>query len=63
VRSLAWSHDRVSGVEAASSDRPGFKLRGRVVVGADGLNSRIARAVGSETYFAQPPFTCVYYSY
>lgn len=63
VRSLTWSHDRVSGIEAASTDGAAFKLRGRVVVGADGLHSRIARAVGSETYCAQPPLTCVYYSY
>jgi len=63
MRSLTWSHDRVSGIEAASRERTAFKLRARVVVGADGLHSRVARAVGSETYCGQPPLTCVYYSY
>src|SRR5215470_2610955 len=55
VRSLTWSDGRVSGIEAASRHRPAFRVRGRVVVGADGLHSRVARAVGSETYRVQPP--------
>jgi flavin-dependent dehydrogenase len=63
VRSLTWTDEGVSGIEAAPHHRPAFRLRGRVVVGADGLHSRVARAVGSETYCAQPPLTCVYYSY
>jgi 2-polyprenyl-6-methoxyphenol hydroxylase-like FAD-dependent oxidoreductase len=38
-------------------------LRARVVVGADGLHSTVARRVAARTYREYPPLTAVYYSY
>ncbi len=35
----------------------------RVVVGADGRNSFVAREVGAEVYNEKPPMACAYYSY
>jgi 2-polyprenyl-6-methoxyphenol hydroxylase-like FAD-dependent oxidoreductase len=63
VTGLIWSGDRVCGVEVRSRDRGSLHLPARVVVGADGLHSAVARAVGAETYIFEPPLTCVYYSY
>jgi len=37
--------------------------RARLTIGADGRNSRLARAVGAATYLATPPLTCYYFSY
>src|SRR5262245_22885191 len=35
----------------------------RIVVGADGLHSRVARAVDAPRYAEKPPLACYYYSY
>jgi flavin-dependent dehydrogenase len=37
--------------------------RGRLVIGADGRNSGLARTVGAPQYDVQPPLTCWYFSY
>ncbi len=37
--------------------------RATVVIGADGRHSRVARAVGAETYNEKPPLQQVYYTY
>jgi 2-polyprenyl-6-methoxyphenol hydroxylase-like FAD-dependent oxidoreductase len=37
--------------------------RARIVIGADGVHSFVARAVGSPEYEGQPPAACGYYSY
>ena len=37
--------------------------RARVVVGADGRNSFVARTVGAETYDDRPSLACAYYTY
>ncbi len=37
--------------------------RARVVIGADGRNSFVARAVGAPAYDARPGLACAYYSY
>ncbi len=44
-------------------DRRTVTERARVVVGADGLHSFVARAVRPEQYRDQPPLLCGYYSY
>ena len=38
-------------------------IRARLVVGADGKRSRVARAVGAASYAAHPAATCCYYVY
>ncbi len=53
---------RVSGVVAR--DGAGrLELGGRLVVGADGLRSRIARAVGARTLRAEAPLGSTHYTY
>ena len=54
---------RVVGVVGHSrGDRP-VTEHARVVVGADGLHSVVARATQPEQYHEKPPLTCGYYSY
>ncbi|MGH3670804.1 MAG: NAD(P)/FAD-dependent oxidoreductase [Pseudonocardiaceae bacterium] len=36
---------------------------GRIVIGADGLHSLVARAVQAPTYDDRPPLACAYYAY
>jgi 2-polyprenyl-6-methoxyphenol hydroxylase-like FAD-dependent oxidoreductase len=37
--------------------------RARIVIGADGRNSTVARAVGARLYNVRPTLTCAYYTY
>jgi len=49
---------RVAGVRGA-----GFEESARIVIGADGLRSVVAREVGAETYRDGPALTACYYTY
>ncbi|WP_238011113.1 NAD(P)/FAD-dependent oxidoreductase [Dactylosporangium sp. AC04546] len=49
---------RVTGVRVA-----GEELGARIVIGADGLHSTVAREVGAGTYDATPALTAGYYAY
>jgi len=64
VDALEWSDGRVTGIRGRQQ-RSGTRLQlsGRVVVGADGLHSTVARQVAAETYQWRAPLTCVYYAY
>ncbi len=62
LTALTWQDGRVAGAEF---DRPaGGTLveRARLVVGADGKRSRVARLAGAATLTSTPPLSCVYYS-
>lgn len=63
VTDLIWNGDRVVGVTAKDASGGEFKERARVVVGADGMNSFVARQVDAKKYEEQPSLTCVYYTY
>jgi len=41
----------------------GGQRHARLVIGADGRNSRIARLAGARTYHDNPPVTFAYYTY
>jgi flavin-dependent dehydrogenase len=59
VAELASDDDRITGVRG-----PGGVLeRARVVIGADGRNSTIAKQVRAPAYAQQPTLTCWYFSY
>ncbi|HYU65994.1 MAG TPA: FAD-dependent monooxygenase, partial [Jatrophihabitantaceae bacterium] len=53
---------RIRGIVGTEDGRP-FELRARIVVGADGLRSRIARAVGALTLDARPALGATHYAY
>ena len=58
VRGLLRQGGRVTGVTTSAGER-----RARLVIGADGRNSLIARLAGASTYHDHPPVTFAYYTY
>jgi flavin-dependent dehydrogenase len=63
VTGLTWSDGRVTGVRGHDRTGSEIKERARIVIGADGRNSMIARAVQAVEYNTRPALTCVYYAY
>jgi flavin-dependent dehydrogenase len=63
VDGLVWSEGCVVGVEGHHRGSAKTILRARVVVGADGLHSTVARATGARSYHEHPALTGVIYSY
>jgi flavin-dependent dehydrogenase len=59
VHDLTFEDDRVTGVKGPG----GVTERARVVVGADGRNSGIAKRVKARAYAEQPTLACWYFSY
>jgi flavin-dependent dehydrogenase len=63
VDNLIWEDDTVVGIRGHGQNGAHVEERARLVVGADGLHSRVAAAVGAEVYDFQPSQTCAYYSH
>ena len=62
VREIVFEGDRVVGIRGGSTAAP-VEERARIVIGADGLHSTVARGAGAPEYDAQPSFTFGYYTY
>lgn len=63
VTDLLWEAGRVVGIVGHESDGRPVTERAKVIVGADGKHSMVARAVGAPTYREVPSLTCNSYSY
>ena len=63
VRELVWEGDRVVGIRGRSATGTTVTERARVVIGADGPHSFVARSVQAPVYNAHPTRTCSYQSY
>jgi len=63
VDDLLIEDARVVGIKGRTEDGQPLSARARVVVGADGRNSFVARAVGAEEYNNKPPLLAAYYTY
>lgn len=63
VNDLVWEDDRVVGVRYTTPGGDQATERARLVVGADGMRSLVARKVGAPYVVEHPRATCVYYSY
>ena len=63
AKDLVWEGGRVSGVVGTGADGHSVYERCRIVVGADGRNSLVARVVGAETYHERPGTNCCYHAY
>src|SRR5262245_40769360 len=50
VEGLSWDGDRVAGIRGHGRQGGTFDERARVVIGADGVHSLVARAVGAAEY-------------
>jgi len=62
VVDLTWENGRVTGVRGISG-RKTFTEKAKIVIGADGLRSMVARLVEAPTYNSRETLTCSYYSY
>lgn len=63
VSDLIFENGRVVGVRGAERGGHAVEERARVVIGADGLQSLVARSVGARTYFDAGSQSCAYYAY
>lgn len=63
VSGLLFDDGRVVGVRYRTSGGSESVERARLVVGADGMRSSVARAVAAENVIEHPRMTCTYYSY
>jgi flavin-dependent dehydrogenase len=54
---------RVAGMQVKTASGRTDTIRARLVVGADGKRSRVARAVGAQAYDRQRGESCMYYGY
>ncbi len=55
--------DVVEGIRGHAQGAPSVEERARIVIGADGVHSFVARAVRAPAYDCQPIAACGYYSY
>jgi 2-polyprenyl-6-methoxyphenol hydroxylase-like FAD-dependent oxidoreductase len=63
VESLVWNGDRVVGIKGRGQNGSSVDERTKLVIGADGVHSFVAKAVGAEEYDTIPPLGTFYYSY
>lgn len=63
VTDLVFEDDRVVGVRYTRAGGAEATDRARLVVGADGMRSLVARKVGARNVIEHQRLTCVYYSY
>jgi 2-polyprenyl-6-methoxyphenol hydroxylase-like FAD-dependent oxidoreductase len=63
VDELAWDGDAVVGIKGHTRGGAAVDERARIVVGADGVHSRVARAVRAPEYDVRPPIAAYFYSY
>jgi flavin-dependent dehydrogenase len=63
VHELLWDAGRVVGIRGRANGGAMVTERARIVIGADGAHSIVARAVHAPVYDARPALTFAYYSY
>jgi 2-polyprenyl-6-methoxyphenol hydroxylase-like FAD-dependent oxidoreductase len=63
VDELLVTGDTVAGIRGHGKAEQPIEDRARIVIGADGVNSFVARAVGAPHYDERPVAACAYYSY
>ncbi|MER7173069.1 NAD(P)/FAD-dependent oxidoreductase [Streptomyces mesophilus] len=63
VKDLLWEDDRVVGVKYTTPAGTETTERARLVVGADGMRSLVARKTAAQNVIEHPRVTCTYYSY
>jgi 2-polyprenyl-6-methoxyphenol hydroxylase-like FAD-dependent oxidoreductase len=63
VDELLFGDETVRGIRGRSRGGRPVDERARIVIGADGVNSCVAGAVGASEYDSRPVAACAYYSY
>jgi flavin-dependent dehydrogenase len=60
---LTMSDGRVTGIRGHDRDGAEIEEAARIVIGADGRNSLVARSVAAAKYNVRPPLCCGFYAY
>ncbi|MFP6654910.1 MAG: NAD(P)/FAD-dependent oxidoreductase [Myxococcota bacterium] len=63
VRDLVFEDGRVVGIQGFEKGKEAVEERAKLVVGADGIKSLVARKVGAQTYYDTGSLTCAHYAY
>uniref|UniRef100_A0AAU2JYN6 FAD-dependent monooxygenase n=1 Tax=Streptomyces sp. NBC_00049 TaxID=2903617 RepID=A0AAU2JYN6_9ACTN len=63
VSGLVFDGDRVVGVKCRSAEGKPVEERARLVVGADGMRSSVAKAVAAPYTVQDPLMSCIYFTY
>jgi flavin-dependent dehydrogenase len=63
VQEILVEDGRVTGIRGRARGREASTERARIIVGADGMHSLVARTVDAPVYNAQPAVACYYASY
>lgn len=63
VTGLTSTNGRITGIRGHARGGTEVEESARIVIGADGRNSLVARTVGAEKYNVRPVLTCWYYVY
>jgi flavin-dependent dehydrogenase len=63
VQEILMEGDRVTGIRGRAAGGTMVTEEARVVIGADGMRSLLARTVQASEYNAKPTLTCAYYTY
>jgi 2-polyprenyl-6-methoxyphenol hydroxylase-like FAD-dependent oxidoreductase len=63
VDELVWDDGRVAGIKGHGRDGRAIEERATIVIGADGVQSIVAKAVSPPDYDTIPPLATYYYSY
>jgi len=63
VEELNWDDDRVVGIRGRAKGGSVVTEESRIVIGADGMHSMVARAVQAAEYNTKPPLQGPYFSY
>jgi flavin-dependent dehydrogenase len=63
VQELLSDGDRITGIRGHAEGGSAVSETARIVIGADGMRSLVARSVHAPEYNARPPMACWYYSY
>ena len=60
VQALVWDGERVVGIRGQTKGGTTVTEQARIVIGADGIHSLVARVVQAPTYNVRPALTCWY---
>lgn len=60
VQALVWDGERVAGIRGQTKGGATVTEQARIVIGADGIHSLVARVVQAATYNVKPALTCWY---
>ena len=63
VQEVLMDGEQVTGIRGHVANGVTVTERSKIVIGADGMRSLVARAVQAPTYHAKPPLTCAYFAY